>query len=260
MSSKIYGYLKVQSDKQNLENDKAAILLKSNELKLDNSVEWIEEIINGNKFWKTDRLEKLIMDLQSGDVIIANNLSDFGKKYFDILNLLVECAKKQIKIYYTNSNIKIDSDTDYQIILLSHKLNTQLKQEQHSWKNKDKIILGRKEGSILDKQPENVDKVKEMLEKDVKIKVIAKELNCTTVTIRKFIREHKLKEFKKKEHKLKNDPDIILSLEQQQEIKKELEGPEKPKYKNLAKKYDLSVHKLNYLIRAYKLKPELINN
>lgn len=257
---KVYGYLKIVKN-QDSEHSKSQILLKANELKLTNNIEWIEEQITGTKFWKNKELIRIMEKVQPGDTIITNEITGLAKKYLDIIKILAEFATKQIKIYFTNSDIKIDQTIEAQMIILAQTISTQIKKEHMTTKNK-KIqqtlhkqgTIGRKEGSVLDKEPENINKVKEMLEKDVKLKVIAKELNCTTVTIRKFIREHKLKEFKNKEHKLKNEPDVILTLEQQDEIKKELCGSNKPKYKEMAKKYNLSVHKLNYLIRAYKLK------
>ena len=58
-TQKVYGYLRVSTDKQDINNNKADILLKANELKLGN-VEWIEETISGTKDWKNRELGKLM--------------------------------------------------------------------------------------------------------------------------------------------------------------------------------------------------------
>ena len=40
----VYGYLRISTDKQNIDNNKAEILLKANELKLQSNVIWLEWI------------------------------------------------------------------------------------------------------------------------------------------------------------------------------------------------------------------------
>ena len=51
--SKTYAYIRVSTDKQDLENQKYSILQYANNKKLGN-VEFIEEAVSGKVSWKTE--------------------------------------------------------------------------------------------------------------------------------------------------------------------------------------------------------------
>ena len=64
---KTIGYLRVSSDNQDLEKNKAEILRFANEKKLGQVI-WVEEIISGKVSWRQRKIGEVISDLQAGDV------------------------------------------------------------------------------------------------------------------------------------------------------------------------------------------------
>ena len=58
-----YAYIRVSTDKQDLENQKFEILKYANAKKLGN-VEFVEETASGRKSWKNRKLGRLIEELQ----------------------------------------------------------------------------------------------------------------------------------------------------------------------------------------------------
>ena len=65
---------------------------------------------------------------------------------------------------------------------------------------------------ILDKDLNNIKKVQDLIEKDTKLKVIAKEMNTTPMTLGKFIKKHNIKTQRqiKQEQLFKNNNIKIL--------------------------------------------------
>lgn len=201
---KVYGYLRVSTGKQELENNKASILLKANELKIG-PVEWIEEQISGTKEWSSRKLGELMKIIQADDIIITSEVSRFARKYFDIISFLAKCAEKKIKIYCTHSNFKIDDTIQSQALVFANAISAQLEREHIAErtrvalqrKKEQGVILGRrKDKMILDKKESNKDEIKELINQGVKLKIIAEKYDVTAMTLTKFIKKHNLKEKK----------------------------------------------------------------
>ena len=72
-----YGYIRVSSDKQTVENQRFEILrfCEGKGISIDG---WIEETISGTKDWSVRRLGKLLKKVGSGDLIICSELSRLG--------------------------------------------------------------------------------------------------------------------------------------------------------------------------------------
>lgn len=76
----IYGYIRVSSDKQTVENQRFEILqfAKSNNLSIDG---WIEETISGTTQYDKRELGKLLEKIEKDDMIICSELSRLGEAY-----------------------------------------------------------------------------------------------------------------------------------------------------------------------------------
>ena len=74
----IYGYIRVSSDKQTVENQRFEInnFCEREQLKIDG---WIEETISGTKSYNKRELGKLLNRVQKDDLIICAELSRLGR-------------------------------------------------------------------------------------------------------------------------------------------------------------------------------------
>ena len=83
----IYGYIRVSTDKQTLENQKFEIekFCQKQNLKIDG---WIEETISGTKSYNKRQLGKLLKKVKMGDYIICSELSRLGRNLFMIMEIL----------------------------------------------------------------------------------------------------------------------------------------------------------------------------
>ena len=74
----IYGYIRVSSDKQTVENQRFEIerFCEQQNLSVDG---WIEETISGTKSYNKRQLGRLLRQVKKEDIIICSELSRLGR-------------------------------------------------------------------------------------------------------------------------------------------------------------------------------------
>ena len=75
---KTIGYLRVSTDRQDLEKNKADILSFANQADLGRVV-FIEEKASGKISWRKRKIANVLDDLGAGDVLIVSELSRLGR-------------------------------------------------------------------------------------------------------------------------------------------------------------------------------------
>lgn len=92
-----YGYIRVSSDKQTVENQRFEInnFCNREHITIDG---WIEETISGTKSYSKRELGKLLDKVQKDDLIICAELSRPGRNLFMIMEILNVCMSKECKI------------------------------------------------------------------------------------------------------------------------------------------------------------------
>lgn len=97
----IYGYIRVSSDKQTVENQRFEInkFCENEKLKIDG---WIEETISGTKSYDKRELGKLLKQVQKDDLIICAELSRLGRNLFMIMEILNICMTKECRVWTVN--------------------------------------------------------------------------------------------------------------------------------------------------------------
>jgi DNA invertase Pin-like site-specific DNA recombinase len=82
-----YGYIRVSTDKQSVDNQRYEIsrFCKTNKLQIG---QWIEETISGTKALEKRRLGILLNDIKKDDLIICSELSRLGRSLFMIMSIL----------------------------------------------------------------------------------------------------------------------------------------------------------------------------
>jgi DNA invertase Pin-like site-specific DNA recombinase len=198
---RVYGYLRISTEKQELLANKSSILMLADERGLKN-LEWISETKTGKIDWRKRELGKAFELMMEGDTLIMSELSRCSRTFLQQLEFVACCRRKGINLISVcgdipevdneNSNIILalqawKSDVEVKHIARRTKIGLQHAKERG-------VILGRKPGSmVLDKCLEqNKALVKQWIIEDVKRKEIAKRLEISEVTLRKFIKLHQL--------------------------------------------------------------------
>ena len=90
-----YAYLRVSTDKQDVENQKLGILDYCNQKQIA-SIKFIKDIISGKLNWQEREIGKIIEKAQEGDIIIVAEISRLARSTLQVLEILEKCAKKKI--------------------------------------------------------------------------------------------------------------------------------------------------------------------
>ena len=88
-----YGYIRVSSDKQTVENQRFEIkrFASDNDIRIDG---WIEETISGTKNYKKRELGQLLHKVKKEDLILCTELSRLGRSLFMIMEILSLCMNE----------------------------------------------------------------------------------------------------------------------------------------------------------------------
>lgn len=94
----VYGYIRVSSDKQTVENQRFEInkFCERENLTIDG---WIEETISGTKAYNKRQLGALLKRIKKDDLIICAELSRLGRNLFMIMEILNICMTKETKVW-----------------------------------------------------------------------------------------------------------------------------------------------------------------
>lgn len=111
----IYGYIRVSTDKQTVENQRFEIsdYCRRQGIKID---AWIEETISGTIDPKKRELGKLLKDVRQGDLIICSELSRLGRSLFMIMSILNLLMEKGAKIWTIKDGYRLGDDIQSKVL------------------------------------------------------------------------------------------------------------------------------------------------
>jgi DNA invertase Pin-like site-specific DNA recombinase len=143
-----YGYIRVSSDKQTVENQRFEIekfTLKS-QLNIDG---WIEETISGTKAYNKRELGKLLEKIQKDDLIICAELSRLGRNLFMIMEILNICMNKECKVWTIKDNYRLGEDIQSKVLAFAFGLSAEIERDLISQRTKEALARKRAEGVVL---------------------------------------------------------------------------------------------------------------
>ena len=209
----IYGYIRVSSDKQTVENQRFEInnFCKREELKIDG---WIEETISGTMAYDKRKLGRLLHKVRKDDLIICAELSRLGRNLFMIMEILNICMSKECRVWTIKDNYRLGDDIQSKVLAFAFGLSAEIERNLISQRTKEALARKREEGKHLGRDNgyrlpiekyklwKDRKRIERWLEQKVSHQKIAKRLSVSPTTVRTFIRiywgeKHKEKE----EHK-----------------------------------------------------------
>lgn len=143
-----YGYIRVSSDKQTVENQRFEIenFAKQNGFKIDG---WIEETISGMKSYDKRQLGKLLNRVKKDDLIICAELSRLGRNLFMIMEILNICMTKECKVWTIKDNYRLGEDIQSKVLAFAFGLSAEIERNLISQRTKEALARKRAEGVVL---------------------------------------------------------------------------------------------------------------
>lgn len=102
--AKTIAYIRTSTDKQDLNNQKLEIFefAKKNKLEVD---DFIEMTISSRKTSKERRIDEMLSVLDDADTLIVTELSRLGRSTAEVIGLVNELIKKQVRVIAIKQNL-----------------------------------------------------------------------------------------------------------------------------------------------------------
>lgn len=152
----IYGYIRVSSDKQTVENQRFEInnFCKQNNLSIDG---WIEETISGTKAYNKRELGKLLKRVNKDDLIMCAELSRLGRNLFMIMEILNICMTKECRVWTIKDNYRLGDDIQSKVLAFAFGLSAEIERNLISQRTKEALARKKAEGvTLVDQREERV--------------------------------------------------------------------------------------------------------
>jgi len=195
-----YGYIRVSTDKQDVENQKIGINRKAEELGL--SVEkWIaDEGVSGMKEYNKRNLGVLMKKIQEGDILIISEISRLARSVFMLFRIIELCNERKVVIYSVKDSINTvkPNDLTSMMMLFCFGIAAQIERNMIVERTKEGlerrkqagVILGRPLGTrkpIPPQRQETIDEIKKYAEKGLGFTAIGTLLDMNRFTVRSII-------------------------------------------------------------------------
>ena len=143
-----YGYIRVSSDKQTVENQRFEIknFCKRQNMKVDG---WIEETISGTKSYNKRQLGRLLKKVEKGDLIICSELSRLGRSLFMIMDILNICMNKECQVWTIKDNYRLGDDISSKVLAFAFGLSAEIERNLISQRTKEALARKKAEGVVL---------------------------------------------------------------------------------------------------------------
>jgi DNA invertase Pin-like site-specific DNA recombinase len=194
----IYGYIRVSTDKQTVENQRFEInqFCEKQAFVVD---KWIEETISGVKNIQERKLGKLLKRMKKDDILICSELSRLGRNLLMIMGILNECMNRDIQVWTIKDNYRLGSDINSKVLAFAFGLSAEIERNLISQRTKEALARKRAEGVILGRPKGSKSsktkltgqekKIQELLDKRVSYSAIGRILGVHRLTVSSFVKE-----------------------------------------------------------------------
>ena len=194
----IYGYIRVSSDKQTVENQRFEInnFCKRQGIQVEG---WISETISGTKSYSKRALGKLLRHIKKDDLIICAELSRLGRNLFMIMEILNICMSKECRVWTIKDNYRLGDDIQIKVLAFAFGLSAEIERNLISQRTKEALARKKSEGVILGRpigaktRPERLqlyqkrELIAQLLKEKISKRKIAKICKCDRNTLTRYI-------------------------------------------------------------------------
>jgi DNA invertase Pin-like site-specific DNA recombinase len=201
--SKILAYIRASTDKQDVSHQKYEIL----EYARKNSVvvnDYIELTVSSRESSKQRRIDELLNQLASLDVLIVTELSRLGRSTSEVLTLVNALIDNQVRVINIKQNLDIcRHDLNSKVVLTLFSLFGELERDLVSLRTKEALAAKKAKGMRLGKPigtiqkskfDQDRDKITELLGIGLSVRKIAKLMGYKNhISLNTYVNKRKLK-------------------------------------------------------------------
>ena len=169
-----YGYIRVSSDKQTVENQRFEIgrFCAAQEMEIDG---WIEETISGTRDYDKRKLGELLRNVRAGDLIICSELSRLGRSLYMVMEILSLCMERDCRVWTVKDNFRLGDDIQSKVLAFAFGLSAEIERNLISQRTKEALNRKRAEGVHLGRPKGALSKRVKLTGKEEVIRVLREE-------------------------------------------------------------------------------------
>lgn len=144
----VYGYIRVSTDKQTVQNQKFEISLyaKKNKIKIDS---WISETISGTVIPSKRNLGRLLEEVHTGDLIICSEISRLGRSMFMIMSILNRLMEKEVQVFTVKEGYRLGTDLTSKVLAFAFSISAEIERTLISDRTREALKRKKSEGVVL---------------------------------------------------------------------------------------------------------------
>jgi len=194
----VYGYVRVSTDKQTVENQRFEIerFCSRNKLKIG---QWIEETISGTKLPEKRLLGSLLAEVKRDDLIICSELSRLGRNLFMIMSILNHLMLNGVRVWTIKDNYRLGDNIQSKVLAFAFGLSAEIERDLISQRIKEALARRKSEGAVLGrplgkksfhvKLSGHEKEIKKLVEKNASKSAIGRIFGVDRMTVAKFLKE-----------------------------------------------------------------------
>lgn len=193
-----YGYIRVSSDKQTVENQRFEInaFCAREGCEIDG---WIEETVSGTQMYTKRRLGKLLRQVKEGDIIICSELSRLGRNLYMIMEILSLCMHRGCRVWTIKDGYRLGDDIQSKVLAFAFGLSAEIERNLISRRTKEALArvkaegkpLGRPKGSKSRRKAYKLYRydayIRRCVQKGLSVLLIAQNIHCSRTTLKRYI-------------------------------------------------------------------------
>ena len=168
----VYGYIRVSTDRQTVENQRFEIerFCRENNLQVDR---WISETISGTKEVDKRRLGKLLKGVKKDDIIVCSEISRLGRSLFMVMSVLNRCMETGAKVWTIKDNYRLGDDITSKVLAFAFGLSAEIERRLISQRTKEALARRKSEGVRLGRPKGPGKRILDGREKQIKAMLAA---------------------------------------------------------------------------------------
>lgn len=192
-----FSYLRVSTNGQDIEKDKADVLKLAEEKGFD-MPQFIEEKVSGKVTWKERKIFNLIQSLKEGDKLIVPELSRLGRSMLEVMEILSIAKTKGVAIYDVRNGWELNGSLQSKVMAMCFSIAAEIERDLISSRTKAGLRAARAKGVLLGR-PKGIGKskldpfrpeIEGLLANGSTKTFIAQRYGCTSANLLHWLKRH----------------------------------------------------------------------
>ena len=194
-----YGYIRVSSDKQTVENQRFEInqFCQRQDIRVDG---WIEETVSGTRPYSKRQLGRLLRHVGKGDLIICSELSRLGRNLYMIMEILSFCMRRGCAVWTIKDGYRLGDDIQSKVLAFAFGLSAEIERNLISQRTREALARLKAEGKKIGRPKGSHNRrevhplygregyIQRALVKGVSLREIARRLHCSRNTLKRYLK------------------------------------------------------------------------